>query len=253
MLVDQAEREAIVRDGAIEAAENAGFLLVEDEGLVVENAGLTEWPVPLLGSFDPDFLDVPEEVIQLSARTNQKYFVMRDGAGKLAPHFVCTANIDANDGGAAIVAGNERVLAARLSDARFFWEQDLKVPLEEQAKKLEQIVFHEKLGTVADKVERVAKLARWLVEEGIVKERSTAGPAGRTRRAPRQGRPRHRHGRRIPRIAGRHRRLPRPRPRRARRRRRRHPRPLQAGRAGRRRADRAGHGGGELGGQDRHA
>jgi len=169
VLVDQSEREAIVRNGAIEAAENAGFLLVEDEGLVVENAGLTEWPVPLLGSFDPDYLDVPQEVIQLTARTNQKYFVMRDGEGKLAPHFVCTANIDANDGGAAIVAGNERVLAARLSDARFFWQQDVKVPLKDQAQKLQQIVFHEKLGTVADKVERVAKLARWLVEEGIVK------------------------------------------------------------------------------------
>nr|WP_246450671.1 glycine--tRNA ligase subunit beta [Sphingomonas rhizophila] len=121
-----------------------------------------------LGSFDPDFLDVPEEVIQLTARINQKYFVLRDPAGKLAPHFICTANIDANDGGEAIVAGNERVLAARLSDARFFWEQDLKIPLEEQARKLEQIVFHEKLGTVADKVERVAKLARWLVDRGIV-------------------------------------------------------------------------------------
>ena len=168
VIVDQEEREAIIRAGAFEAAENAGFNLVEDEGLVVENAGLTEWPVPLLGSFDPDFLDVPEEVIALTARTNQKYFVMRDGAGSLAPHFVCTANIAANDDGAAIVAGNERVLAARLSDARFFWQQDLKVPLEEQAKKLKQIVFHEKLGTVADKVERVAKLARWLVEEGIV-------------------------------------------------------------------------------------
>ena len=176
VLVDQAEREDIVRRGAIEAAENAGFLLVEDEGLVVENAGLTEWPVPLLGSFDPDFLDVPEEVIQLSARTNQKYFVMRDGQGQLAPHFVCTANIDANDGGTAIVAGNERVLAARLSDARFFWEQDVKVPLDEQAKKLSQIVFHEKLGTVADKVERVAKLARWLVEQGIVKGDGRVAP-----------------------------------------------------------------------------
>ncbi len=168
VLVDQAEREAIVRAGAIEAAENASFLLVEDEGLVVENAGLTEWPVPLLGTFDPDYLDVPEEVIVLSARINQKYFVMRDGAGRLAPEFVCTANIDANDGGAAIVAGNERVLAARLSDARFFWQQDLKVPLDEQAQKLAGIVFHDKLGTVADKVERVAKLARWLVEEGII-------------------------------------------------------------------------------------
>jgi glycyl-tRNA synthetase beta chain len=169
VIVDQEEREAIVRDGAIAAAKGAGFELVEDEGLVVENAGLTEWPVPLLGSFDADYLDVPEEVIQLTARINQKYFVMRDGAGKLAPRFVCVANIDAKDGGEAIIAGNERVLAARLSDARFFWEHDLKVPLEEQAKKLSGIVFHEKLGTVADKVERVAKLARWLAEEGIVK------------------------------------------------------------------------------------
>jgi glycyl-tRNA synthetase beta chain len=169
VVVDQEEREATIRSGAAEAAKKAGFALVEDEGLVVENAGLTSLPVPLLGSFDPAFLDVPEEVIQLTARINQKYFVMRDGKGKLAPHFVCVANINANDGGDAIVAGNERVLAARLADARFFWEHDLKVPLEEQAKKLSGIVFHEKLGTVADKVERVAKLARWLVEEGIAK------------------------------------------------------------------------------------
>ena len=174
VLVDQAERETIVRDGALKAAQTAGCVLVEDEGLVVENAGLTEWPVPLLGSFDPDYLDVPQEVIQLTARTNQKYFVMRDGAGTLAPHFVCTANIDANDGGAAIIAGNERVLAARLSDARFFWKNDLDVKLDVQAEKLKDIVFHEKLGTVADKVKRVAKLAEWLVTEGIVKGCSAA-------------------------------------------------------------------------------
>ena len=167
--VDHAEREAIVRDGAARLAKAVGHALVEDEGLVVENAGLTEWPVPLLGGFEPAYLDLPEEVIQLTARINQKYFVLRDGGGRLAPHFICTANIDAHDGGAAIVAGNERVLAARLSDARFFWQQDLKVPLAEQAARLSQIVFHEKLGTVADKVERVARLARWLVEEGIVK------------------------------------------------------------------------------------
>jgi glycyl-tRNA synthetase beta chain len=169
VIVDHEEREAIVRDGAKAAAQAAGYVLVEDEGLVVENAGLTEWPVPLLGMFDADYLDVPPEVIQLTARTNQKYFVMRGDEGALAPAFVCTANIAANDGGVAIIEGNRRVLAARLSDARFFWEQDVKVPLEEQAKKLSGIVFHEKLGTVADKVERVAKLARWLVEEGIVK------------------------------------------------------------------------------------
>jgi glycyl-tRNA synthetase beta chain len=168
VIVDPEEREALVRDGARKAAAAAGLTLVEDEGLVVENAGLTEWPVPLLGRFDADFLDVPREVIVLTMRTNQKYFACAEKGGALAPAFVCVANIDANDGGTAIVEGNRRVLAARLSDARFFWEQDLKIPLEEQAKKLGGIVFHEKLGTVADKVERVAKLARWLVEEGIV-------------------------------------------------------------------------------------
>jgi glycyl-tRNA synthetase beta chain len=169
VLVHFSERCALIRDGAKAAAAAAGLTLVEDEGLVVENAGLTEWPVPMLGRFDPAFLDVPQEVIQLTARVNQKYFVCHDSTGKLANAFVCTANIDAHDGGAAIVAGNEKVLAARLSDAKFFWEQDLKVALDDQAAKLAQITFHEKLGSVADKVERVAKLARWLVEEGIVK------------------------------------------------------------------------------------
>ncbi len=168
VIVHYSERTAIIRDGAAAAAKAAGLTLVEDEGLVAENAGLTEWPVPMLGRFDPAFLAVPQEVIQLTARVNQKYFVCNDADGKLANAFVCTANIVANDGGAAIVAGNEKVLAARLSDAKFFWEQDLKIPLDEQAKKLSQITFHEKLGTVADKVERVAKLARWLVEEGII-------------------------------------------------------------------------------------
>jgi glycyl-tRNA synthetase beta chain len=122
----------------------------------------------MLGRFDPAFLEVPQEVIQLTARVNQKYFVCHDSAGKLANAFVCTANIAAHDGGAAIVAGNEKVLAARLSDAKFFWEQDLKVALDDQATKLAQITFHEKLGSVADKVERVARLAEWLVTEGIV-------------------------------------------------------------------------------------
>jgi glycyl-tRNA synthetase beta chain len=169
VIVDHDERERIVRESAEAAAADAGLTLLADEGLVVENAGLTEWPVPLLGRFDAGFLDVPREVIVLTMRTNQKYFACADKKGTLAPVFVCVANIDASDGGASIVEGNRRVLAARLADARFFWEQDLKVPLEEQAKKLGGIVFHDKLGTVADKVERVAKLARWLVETGIVK------------------------------------------------------------------------------------
>lgn len=168
VLVNHNERQDIIRAKAKEAASAAGLRLVEDEGLVIENAGLTEWPQPLLGRFDEAFLEVPPEVIQLTARVNQKYFVCEDAAGKLANAFVCTANIDATDGGAGIIDGNRKVLAARLSDARFFWQQDLKTPLAEQAKKLSRITFHEKLGTVADKVARVAKLAEWLASEGIV-------------------------------------------------------------------------------------
>jgi glycyl-tRNA synthetase beta chain len=169
VIVDPEERERLIREGAQAAADEIGLTLLPDEGLVVENAGLTEWPVPLIGSFEADFLDVPREVIVLTMRTNQKYFACLNDEGLLAPVFVCVANVAANDGGEAIVEGNARVLAARLADARFFWEQDLKVPLGEQAKKLSGIVFHEKLGTVADKVERVAKLARWLVESGVVR------------------------------------------------------------------------------------
>ncbi len=167
VIVDHEERAAIIREGAAKVAAEAGLTLVADEGLVIENAGLTEWPVPLLGRFDESFLDVPPEVIQLTARVNQKYFVCEDAQGKLANAFVCTANIDPHDP-AVVVDGNRKVLAARLSDARFFWEQDQKTSLAEHAKKLARITFHEKLGTVADKVERVAKLARWLCEEGIV-------------------------------------------------------------------------------------
>ena len=169
VIVDQDERERLIREGAAAVAGEAGLALIEDEGLVVENAGLTEWPVPLIGRFDDDFLDVPREVIVLTMRTNQKYFACTNDEGLLAPAFICVANVDSKDGGKAIAQGNARVLAARLADARFFWEQDVKIPLEEQARKLDGIVFHEKLGTVADKVERMARLARWLVEEGIVK------------------------------------------------------------------------------------
>jgi len=168
VIVDHEEREKLVRDGAQKAAKRAKLELVEDEGLVVENAGLTEWPVPLLGRFDSEYLDVPREVIVLTMRTNQKYFACTDAEGLLAPAFICVANIEAKDNGEAIVEGNRRVLAARLADARFFWEQDLKVPLQEQVAKLGGIVFHEKLGTTADKVARVTKLAQWLVKERLI-------------------------------------------------------------------------------------
>ena len=168
VIVDPDERHRLVREGAEAAAGAASLALLPDEGLAVENAGLTEWPVPLLGRFDPEFLDVPREVIVLTMRTNQKYFACVNDQGLLAPAFVCVANIAAHDGGESIIEGNRRVLAARLSDARFFWEQDLKIPLEAQSDKLSGIVFHEKLGTVAGRVERIAKIARWLVETNVV-------------------------------------------------------------------------------------
>ena len=169
VILDAAERRRLIEEGARAAAGAAGLVLVEDAGLVAENAGLTEWPVPLLGRFDPAFLDVPREVIQLTMRTNQKYFACTDVGGALAPAFVCVANIAAADRGAGIVEGNRRVLAARLSDARFFWEQDRARGLDAMLPALERVVFHEKLGTMRDKAERVARLARWLVESGAVK------------------------------------------------------------------------------------
>ena len=137
---------------------------MEDAGLLEEVAGLVEWPVVLLGDMDPAFLDLPGEVIRLSMRTHQKYFAVRDPkTQKLAPHFIVVANVEAKDGGKAIAAGNARVLSARLNDARFFWDdRQRKTPLYTDARKrekLKQIVFHQKLGSVWDKVERVKALA----------------------------------------------------------------------------------------------
>ncbi len=166
VIVDQEERKAIIRKESDKLQRNTKT--IPDEGLVVENAGLTEWPVPLKGSFDEAFLALPPELIRLTMRVNQKYFACQDAVGKLSNRFVCVANIASSDP-AAVVAGNEKVLAARLSDAKFFWDQDLKTPLADQAAKLAGIVFHEKLGTVALKAERVAKLAEWLVRERFVR------------------------------------------------------------------------------------
>ncbi len=168
VVLSAGERRALIRAGAEAAAEKAGLVLRSDEALEAENAGLTEWPVPLLGHFDPAYLEVPPEIIQLTMATNQKYFAVEDQAGTLAPAFVCVSNLVAPDDGRTIVAGNERVLSARLSDAKFFWTNDRAKPLESFGEKLKDIVFHEKLGTMAEKVERVAKLARWLVETGAI-------------------------------------------------------------------------------------
>ena len=161
--IDADERKRLIMDGATKACGDAGLELVEDQGLLNEVCGLVEWPVPVLGEMDPDFLDLPPEVITLTMKTHQKYFAVRDPkTGKLSAHFVTVANQQAPDGGKAIAAGNSRVLSARLSDARHFWDNDRKTPLSEMADQLSKITFHEKLGTVADKVDRVAALAREL-------------------------------------------------------------------------------------------
>jgi glycyl-tRNA synthetase beta chain len=163
VIQSRAEREAIILEGARKVCAEAGLELVEDAGLLTEVAGLVEWPVPLLGEMDPDFLDLPPEVITLTMKTHQKYFaVKKPGEAGVTSKFVCVANQVAPDGGKAIAAGNARVLSARLSDARHFWDNDRKTPLSEMAEGLGKVTFHEKLGTVADKVERVAALAREL-------------------------------------------------------------------------------------------
>ena len=163
VVLDIDRRKDIVLHDAKDRALALGLELVEDEALLEEVAGLVEWPVVLVGAFDPAFLEIPDAVIRSTIRANQKCFVMRDPAtGRLANRFVLVSNIEAKDGGRAIVAGNERVVRARLSDAKFFYETDLKVPLEERLEKLKAVTFHEKLGTQHERVERIAFLAREL-------------------------------------------------------------------------------------------
>lgn len=163
--LDAIQRQTLIKDSAQTLASAAGLELVEDKGLIAEVAGLTEWPVPMIGSFDPAFLEVPEEVLILTMKKDQKYFVTRGPAtGKLANKFIFTANIEPSDDGSSVTKGNERVLAARLSDAKFFYEQDLKGKLEDNLPALEDIVFHKELGTVAERVERIKKLSRSLAD-----------------------------------------------------------------------------------------
>ena len=161
-LTRDARREVIL-SGIETVCAEAGLEWIEDKGLLEEVVGLAEWPVVVLGDMDPAFLSLPPEVIQLSMRTHQKYFAVNDRkTGKLAPHFIVVANIEATDGGKKLAEGNSRVLSARLDDGRFFWEKDKATPLEEMAKKLSTIAFKAELGSLGDKVERVAALARVL-------------------------------------------------------------------------------------------
>jgi glycyl-tRNA synthetase beta chain len=163
VVLDVERRKDIILHDARDLAFARGLELVEDDGLLEEVAGLVEWPVVLLGSFDDAFLDIPAEAIRATIRANQKCFVLRHaGTDTLAPAFILTSNLIASDGGAAITAGNERVVRARLSDAKFFWETDKATRLEERLPKLDTIVFHEKLGTQGERVQRIAALAREL-------------------------------------------------------------------------------------------
>jgi glycyl-tRNA synthetase beta chain len=156
-------RRDVIAKGIADVCAKAGLTWVEDAGLLEEVTGLAEWPVVILGDMDPAFLELPPEVITLSMRTHQKYFAVNDKkTGKLAPHFIVVANIDASDGGKQIAAGNARVLSARLEDGRFFWDKDKSISLDEMGQKLSTIAFKDELGSLGDKVERVAALAREL-------------------------------------------------------------------------------------------
>ncbi|MFN3514165.1 MAG: glycine--tRNA ligase subunit beta [Phenylobacterium sp.] len=183
VILDAEERKAKIMDAARTLCFARNLELVEDAGLLDEVAGLAEWPTPILGEMDPAFLDLPPEVIRTSMRTHQKYFAVRDAAtGKLAPHFVTVANIEAADGGRAIAAGNARVLSARLNDARFFWDEDRKVQLEDRLEKLKGVTFHAKLGTLHERVERIEALAADLALT-VGAEPETAAEAARLAKA----------------------------------------------------------------------
>jgi glycyl-tRNA synthetase beta chain len=160
VVLDPERRKDVIITDAKQLAFAQGFELVEDPALLDEVAGLVEWPVVLMGSFEREFLEIPNEVIRATIRNNLKCFVVNDPkTGKLTNKFIPTANIEASDGGKAIIAGNERVIRARLSDAKFFYQSDLKVKLEDRLPKFDSIVFHEKLGTQGERIKRIERLA----------------------------------------------------------------------------------------------
>jgi glycyl-tRNA synthetase beta chain len=165
VVLEGEDRARMIRDGITALAAAEGLEVVPDEALITEVAGLVEWPVPLLGRIDDAFMDLPPEVMRTTMRVNQRYVALRKPDGTAAPGFALVANIAAPDGGAAIVAGNERVLRARLSDARFFWDLDRKQKLESFLPKLDSVVFHAKLGTQGQRVARLENLAGLIAEK----------------------------------------------------------------------------------------
>ncbi|WP_292084084.1 MULTISPECIES: glycine--tRNA ligase subunit beta [unclassified Brevundimonas] len=161
VLLDVADRKLRILEAAKAACAARGLALVDDDGLLDEVAGLAEWPTPILGDMDPQFLSLPPEVVRLSMKVHQKYFAVRDPSKDgLAPNFLVVANVEATDGGKALAAGNSRVLSARLNDARFFWDEDQKVGFDAWNDKLKGVTFHAKLGTLSERVDRIAALAR---------------------------------------------------------------------------------------------
>ena len=164
VVLNHEERKAAISIQLDTVAAGNGFTIEQDAGLLDEVAGLVEWPVVLIGKIDDDFMEVPREALTSSMREHQKYFTLNNADGTMAPCFAVVANMTATDGGAAIAAGNERVLRARLADAKFFWDQDLKTKLDDFLPKLEKVVFHKELGTVAGRVSRMANLSEALSE-----------------------------------------------------------------------------------------
>ena len=183
VILDAAERRRIVAAGAAALAAAEGLAVRDDPALLDEVAGLVEWPVPLVGRIDDEFMAVPDEVPITAMRSHQKYLSLLDADGRLAPRFVVVANLEADDGGAEIVAGNERVLRARLSDARFFWDQDRKTRLEDRLGALEPMVFHAKLGSLAQKAARLESLAGELAAFVPGADADAARRAGRLAKA----------------------------------------------------------------------
>ncbi|NQV46606.1 MAG: glycine--tRNA ligase subunit beta, partial [Rhodospirillaceae bacterium] len=159
VMLDADERRTLIHRNADDLAKSTGLTVRPDQGLLDEVTGLVEWPVVLMGDIDDAFMDVPPEVLIAAMRGHQKYFSLLDADGNLAPKFIMVANMETADDGKVIVAGNERVLRARLADARYFWDQDRKVSLASRAPKLQSIVFHAKLGTLDEKVDRIQALA----------------------------------------------------------------------------------------------
>jgi len=158
VMLDPVERRHAILSGSEALAAAEGLTLKTDDGLLAEVTGLVEWPVPLIGSIDESFMDVPAEVLITSMRSHQKYFSLLKADGSLAPRFVVVSNMEASDGGKGVVSGNQRVLRARLSDAKFFWDTDRRHSLQSRLPKLEERLFYARLGTLADKVIRIQTL-----------------------------------------------------------------------------------------------